>query len=149
MPSHFCAPNLLTACAGRAWKILPTLQSAAVTFGVGKGEWENQVRLRQVIENLWAHCITWGRLARLHELFSRHFGQASYVGEQGFPNYGMGTIKPSILLFQGFLGLAQGEALILTSEEPQSLFQLPLLFEGYFLQCSVCPSLLQNSLQIN
>lgn len=111
MPSHFCAPNLLTACAGRAWKNLPTLQSAAVTFGVGKGEWENQVRLRQVIENLWAHCITWGRLARLHELFSRHFGQASYVGEQGFPNYGMGRSNQAFCYFRVSLALHKGKHL--------------------------------------
>lgn len=75
MPSHFCAPNLLTACARTAWKILPNLQSAAVTYGVGKGEWKKRVQLRQVTENLWAHCIKQGCLPFLHELLSRHLAK--------------------------------------------------------------------------
>lgn len=47
----------------------------AVTYGVGKGEWKKRVQLRQVTENLWAHCMKRGCQPFLHELLSRYLAK--------------------------------------------------------------------------
>lgn len=119
MPSHFCAPNLLTACAGTAWKILPTPQSVAVTFGVGKGETRKCVRPRQLTENVWTRCLTRGRLAFFSPTPRPTFGQA-YVQESKVSQLGDRKIKLDILLFQCFLGPHEhrGKCLYLLPRSP-------------------------------
>lgn len=83
LPSHFCAPNLLTACARTAWKILPNLQSAAVTYGVGKENGKN-VSNSDKWQKTIRHCMK--RDASHFSMNSQQiFGQACYMGVQDLP----------------------------------------------------------------
>lgn len=68
-------------------------------------------------------------------------------GRARFPQRSEGKITLDVLLFQGFLGSdgTQGRTFIFISEDSQPL--PPLSSEGYFLQGSVRPSLLQHVLQ--